>query len=459
MRKTIVSVIILFLFCSGAALAQGRSATTPTLKVSDGQKSFNGVNELRVPPGCVTFSGRMAVINCTAGASSGTATSQNGNLFYASPDGSYGLPSWRAVVEADLPGLSAAKTSSGIFATARLGSGTASSSTYLRGDQTWAALPAAVTSVFGRAGAVVAASGDYTWAQIDKTTSSLADLATRSAGDLTTGTLGVLRGGTGVGTAFTQGSVIFAGASGVYSQSNSKFFWDSATERLGVGTSGPTQTLHVVGRGLFQNTGSSSAFLVDRTDGKIGAMGAAGSSVTLAYDSTGIFKIESNARATIAAGTFGTGATTRLHIDASGNVGIGTASAGTSAANVLSLANATAPTTSPAGIGQVYVESGALKYRGTSGSAATLANANGTRTTGTNGTAVALERLGTCTLNAGVCVVSDANVTSASKIFLTAQDDFTSGALRISARTEASSFTITSSNGDDSGVVAWRLIN
>lgn len=38
---------------------------------------------------------------------------------------------------------------------------------------------APVQSVFGRAGAIVAASNDYTWAQIDKTVSALTDIATR----------------------------------------------------------------------------------------------------------------------------------------------------------------------------------------------------------------------------------------------------------------------------------------
>ena len=47
----------------------------------------------------------------------------------------------------------------------------------------------AVISVFGRTGAVVQQAGDYTWAQINKSTSSLADIATRSAGDLSSGTL------------------------------------------------------------------------------------------------------------------------------------------------------------------------------------------------------------------------------------------------------------------------------
>lgn len=51
-------------------------------------------------------------------------------------------------------------------------------------------LPAgAVASVFGRTGVVVPATNDYTWAQVNKSTSSLADITTRSASDLSSGTL------------------------------------------------------------------------------------------------------------------------------------------------------------------------------------------------------------------------------------------------------------------------------
>ena len=64
-----------------------------------------------------------------------------------------------------------------------------------------------------------------------------------------------------------------------------------------------------------------------------------------------------------------------LRLNSVGNVGIGVSAFGTSAANVLGLANATAPTTSPAGMGQLYVEAGALKYRGSSGTVTTIANA------------------------------------------------------------------------------------
>jgi hypothetical protein len=72
---------------------------------------------------------------------------------------------------------------------------------------------------------------------------------------------------------------------------------------------------------------------------------------------------------------FRTNLTEALTIDASQNVGVGVSTFGTSAAKVLGLANATAPSTSPAGMGQLYVEAGALKYRGSSGTVTTIANA------------------------------------------------------------------------------------
>jgi hypothetical protein len=57
---------------------------------------------------------------------------------------------------------------------------------------------------------------------------------------------------------------------------------------------------------------------------------------------------------------------------ASANIGFGVSVWGTSAANVIGIANGTAPTTSPASMGQLYVEAGALKYRGSSGTITTL---------------------------------------------------------------------------------------
>jgi hypothetical protein len=64
----------------------------------------------------------------------------------------------------------------------------------------------------------------------------------------------------------------------------------------------------------------------------------------------------------------------RAAVNGSG-LSLGGMTFGTSAAEVFAMANATAPTTSPAGGGQLYVEAGALKYRGSSGTVTTIANA------------------------------------------------------------------------------------
>jgi hypothetical protein len=88
--------------------------------------------------------------------------------------------------------------------------------------------------------------------------------------------------------------------------------------------------------------------------------------------STGLLEIIAGASGGIA---FYTSSAERARIDSSGNVGIGTSSFGTSAARVIGIANGTAPTTSPAGMGQLYVEGGALKYRGSSGTVTTIAAA------------------------------------------------------------------------------------
>ena len=67
------------------------------------------------------------------------------------------------------------------------------------------------------------------------------------------GTLGVANGGTGTATAFTTGSVVFAGASGVYTQDNANLFWDDTNDRLGIGTATPSFKLDV--SGTLRSTG------------------------------------------------------------------------------------------------------------------------------------------------------------------------------------------------------------
>ncbi|MDL2718637.1 MAG: tail fiber domain-containing protein, partial [Acidobacteriota bacterium] len=130
----------------------------------------------------------------TSGTLSATWAPQPPNRLFAGPASGANLaPDFRTLVAADIPNLDAAKITTGSIAAARIPS-----------------LPAS---------------------------------------QIATGTIAVARGGTGTGTAFTPGGVLFAGASGVYSHSPSSFFWDAANGRLGIGTSNPAVALHLAGSG------------------------------------------------------------------------------------------------------------------------------------------------------------------------------------------------------------------
>ena len=120
-----------------------------------------------------------------------------------------------------------------------------------------------VTVANGGTGITSYTIGDLLYADSSSSLAKLADVATgnvlRSGGigvapawgqvalstDVT-GTLPVTNGGTGTSTAFTQGAVVFAGASGTYSQSATKFFWDNSNSRLGLNTATPSTVLTIV---------------------------------------------------------------------------------------------------------------------------------------------------------------------------------------------------------------------
>ena len=87
-----------------------------------------------------------------------------------------------------------------------------------------------------------------------------------------TNVLPVSNGGSGTASIFTQGSMVFAGASGNYSQDNAHIYYDSTNNRLGVGTNSPQQTLHVVGNtrietvtGVLMDIQSASASTTNAT--------------------------------------------------------------------------------------------------------------------------------------------------------------------------------------------------
>jgi hypothetical protein len=78
--------------------------------------------------------------------------------------------------------------------------------------------------------------------------------------------IAVTSGGTGTGTAFTQGSIVFAGASGVYSQNNSNLFWNNNTLRLGILTASPQAALDVGGDVLL-SAATANLYLKDTSTG------------------------------------------------------------------------------------------------------------------------------------------------------------------------------------------------
>jgi hypothetical protein len=138
-----------------------------------------------------------------------------------------------------------------------------------------------------------------------------------STSALTTGTLPVASGGTGSSTAFTTGSVVFAGASGVYSQDNANFFWDDTNNSLGIGTSSPGGTstdrqLSIVGSTSAQITTNSGTVITNF-----------GSTSSIGYIQTiGAYPL-----------TFNTNSAERMRIDSAGVVTIGGNTVITTAAN------------------------------------------------------------------------------------------------------------------------------
>jgi len=71
---------------------------------------------------------------------------------------------------------------------------------------------------------------------------------------------------------------------------------------------------------------------------------------------------------------FFTNGSVKATLDTTGNLLVGLTTAGTTAAKTIQIANGTAPTANVTG-GQLYVESGALKFRGSSGTITTIAAA------------------------------------------------------------------------------------
>lgn len=127
----------------------------------------------------------------------------------------------------------------------------------------WTAIPAApVLDVNGTANRITVSptTGNVL---VDIAATYVGQTSITTLGTITTGVwngtlIGVTKGGTGTSTSFTTGSVVFAGASGVYSQNNANFFWDNTNNRLALGSTTTTETLNVLGNSLLLKTGTAT---------------------------------------------------------------------------------------------------------------------------------------------------------------------------------------------------------
>lgn len=136
------------------ALATSPSFTTPILGTpQSGNFSTGTFTWPTFNQNTTGSAGSVAAANITgttlAAGVTGSSLTSVGTITSGTWSGSFG-----AVSGANLTSLNASNLSSGTVGTARLASGTANSTTYLRGDQTWATVSGGVTSLNGQTGAI-----------------------------------------------------------------------------------------------------------------------------------------------------------------------------------------------------------------------------------------------------------------------------------------------------------------
>lgn len=180
------------------------------------------------------------------------------------------------------------------------------------------------------------------------------------------GQLAVGRGGTGTSNQFTTGSVVFAGASGVYQEDNANFYWDDSANSLSLGTTNNTTRLNVDGViSIFDSAGKLlNAGLATESSGtliNIGVNDGSDNRFGGSYNSGnqgGFLRVDGRAGARLfnfygrTAGVAGT-ASELAFLDSSGNFSLGTGALSTTATDgyIYMPTAAGTPTGTPTSIG------------------------------------------------------------------------------------------------------------
>ncbi len=169
-----------------------------------------------------------------------------------------------------------------------------------------------------------------------------------------------------VANGYVEANVPFINQNGSASAPSYSFTADMNTGMYGNGSDGILFTTGGTLRLTLDTTSLTSTLPYYAPDGAVGSPAFTFSDDT----NTGIY---SSANDNVDVATAGT---RRLNIDSSGNMALGASPSFGSGQVVLFIANATAvPSANPSGGGILYVEAGALKYRGSSGTITTIAPA------------------------------------------------------------------------------------
>jgi hypothetical protein len=220
-----------------------------------------------------------------------------------------------------------------------------------------------------------------------------AKMTLTAAGNLLVGdTTYSLSGITAAGQAIQLGARAFIGttvggdtALGGLSGSNFTAFYQGGSERaridsgnLGIGTTSPSTKFEVFGA-------STVSTFREGTEGGNRAcqivLGTGGADPTIRAVDGGLsnlrsLRLHASMMMFMTNDGVGLSPTERLRITEDGNVGIGNTNSFGGGVKVVGIANATTvPASNPTGGGVLYVEAGALKYRGSSGTVTTIANA------------------------------------------------------------------------------------